>query len=144
MSVEDMVTSSDYTSSVTLVITGENITPDEVTTAIGLTPYKTWKKGGVRRFESEREFVYPWSGWKLLMDDKVANQAFEEQLAYWCTILLPKKDVIDQVTMAGMNIYLECYLSFGGQVTATLDRALLEKLTNIGVNLSFNIFHFEE
>ena len=144
MDIEDMTTGCSYTSSVTLVITGENISPDEVTSIIGLIPNKVWKKGDERKFKNGRVFVYPWSGWKLLMDDEVADKGFEEQLAYWCAILFPRKEALEQITSKSMSIFLECYLSVEDQITTSVDNHLLTKLASTGASLSFSIFHFKE
>lgn len=78
----------EYMCSVTLLVLGEDLDPDSVSTALRLEPSRWWRKGerSVRLSEQItrlRDSVHEWGGWKLFVADEQKDMPLEEQLEFW-------------------------------------------------------------
>src|SRR5688572_3562456 len=113
------------------IITGINVTPDEITTAIGITPTETWKIGDHRRKHN---------GWCISTGyhqdfdlEKYIKQLFE--------ILLPKSETI--TTFCGEN-ELDCELSCAAYVinetpSTTFSKEIVSDLAKLNASLDIDI-----
>lgn len=64
--------------SVCLLVVGENLDPDEISSFLGVNPTKGWKRGQERKVGSRgRTHVYPWGGWKLVDSADCIDKAHE-------------------------------------------------------------------
>ena len=72
--------SKDYSSSITLVITGEDLDPKVVTDTLSLSANQSWKKGEIRTFPNGREHIYLWGGWKRFATEEETALLLEVQL----------------------------------------------------------------
>lgn len=134
MSIDRLVTS------VTLIITGTNFNPDEITSAIGLVPNQSWKQGDKRTSKSGSVHVYSNSGWKIFQDPLLNDKTLEAQLDSWLALLSQKQDTLVHFRRSGLNLELNCYVSGEGGVSFVLNPSLIENLNRLNLTLSFDCF----
>jgi len=132
--------SKDYTSSVTLVITGENLDPDVVTEKLSLIASQSWRRGETKEFPSGRKHIYPHGGWKLFAHEQEISLPIELQFQAWTARLAPKAEEIKALAAAGLSVVLDCYLATKNAATIQIDAKLLAALGALGVEVNFNIF----
>jgi len=133
-------TQKSYSSSVTLLITGENLDPNVVTDKLSLTANQSWKKGEKRIFSSGREYIYPWGGWKRFAQEQEASFLLEEQLEAWLNVLSQKATEIEFIKSLGASVTLDCYISVSNAATTQIKVEILTKLGNLGIAVALNIF----
>ena len=133
-------TQKGYNSSVTLMITGENLDPNVVTEKLSLTADQSWTMGEKRIFSSGREYIYPWGGWKRFAGEEEATFLLEDQLEAWLNVLSPKAAEIKFLKSSGASVTLDCYISVSNAATTQIEVELLSKLGNLGTSVALNIF----
>ncbi len=138
------MTAKNYISSVTLVITGENLDPDVVTENLSLAPSQSWRRGEKRIFQSGRVHVYPHGGWKLFAQEQDNPLTLELQLQAWAILLSPKAEEIKALAGSGVSVVLDCYLSTANAASIRIDAKLLAALGSLGVELCWGIFEEDD
>ena len=75
--------------SVTLIVVGDDLEPEVVTSTLGWPPDQSWRRGERKRFTrpdgTERVFdsVHDWGGWKLFTADDERGRSLQDQVAAW-------------------------------------------------------------
>ncbi len=119
------------------IITGINVTPDEITKAIGITPTETWKLGDLSEKTTLRKKHNGWrisTGYHQDFDlEKYIKQLFE--------ILLPKSEII--TTFCREN-ELDCELSCAAYVidetpSTNFSKKIISDLAKLNASLDFDI-----
>jgi hypothetical protein len=129
--------------SATLIITGDDLEPDDVTLLLELAPSQAWRRGEKRVFDSGSEHIYEWGGWKLWLDDEKKNLELEDQLAYWCELLEAKREVLHDFVRQGYWVRLDCYISTSSIAPFRLEWELQKKLVELGADLDFHVLAYE-
>ncbi len=128
----------EYDCSTTLIITGVELEPDEITRLLQLTPSQTWRRG--EKKQSTTEHVYEWGGWKLFIADDKREFPLEEQLAYWYDLLQAKRETLHEFANRDYWLRLDCYISTEATASICLDWDLQTKMVRIGVDLTLSIY----
>jgi hypothetical protein len=137
---KNLTATKDYVSSVTLVITGLDLEPEQVTKILEMPPTRSWKRGQEKVFRSGRTHVYPWGGWKLFQSDETMKMPLEKQLEYWASLLAPKTASLRQLRGMDCAAVLDCYLSISETASVPVSAELLEKIAGCGVEIELNCF----
>ena len=133
-----------YTCSVTLIVTGHDLNPDEITEILGAPPDQSWKRGDIKTFKSGGEFIYPWGGWKRFQPDDTLRLPLEQQVAYWLWLLKPKALGLKTITETGCVPILDCYLAFDRGASFTFRNELLQELAQCHVSLDLQCYSGKE
>lgn len=126
----------DYTSSITLILTSEDLGPDRITALMGVFPDRSWKKGDKRQSGQAYEF----GGWKVFQPENLNSESLDVQLEYWFERLHPKVSVLSQLRSMNVAVELNCYIDGEDTVSLMIDSDLLQKLGVLPLDISFNIF----
>lgn len=126
--------------SVTLIVTGKDLDPDEVTALLGMTPDQSWRYGEHRSFVrndgSTRVFdsIHDESGWKCFMPSAQSNWSLQEQLASWLDRLSGFGDHIRRFNDRGWETELNCFVA--SSEFLQLSTSILSKLAGLGLDLT--------
>lgn len=109
------MSTSPHCCSVTLIVLGDDLEPDLVTSALGWSPNKSWRRGERKNFVradgTKRVFdsVYEWGGWKLFSSDEERELSLREQVAAWLERLRGKAAAFKVLQQHGCEARLDCY-----------------------------------
>jgi hypothetical protein len=140
MNETDEPEKQEYGCSTTLIITGDELEPDEVTRLLQLTPSQSWRRGERKQSTGRSEHVYEWGGWKLFIEDGKRTLNLEEQLAYWYDLLRAKREILHEFANRDYWLRLDCYISTDATASICLDWELQTKMVSIGVDLTLSIY----
>ena len=135
----------EYVSSVTLMILGEDLKPDEVSAELSLKPSQAWRKGEQKSFVrsdgSRRVFDsrHEWGGWKCFVDQSHENDLLEEQLQFWCDTLRDKVDAIARLKSKGMHCALSLFVTTDDTASIIFPEELQASLAALGLELELSI-----
>lgn len=126
----------DYSSSITLILTSEDLCPERITVLMGMFPDQFWKKGDKR--QGGRPFDF--GGWKVFQPESLNSESLDVQLEHWFEKLHPKAAVLSQIRAMNISVELNCYVDGEDTISLMIDSDLLQKLGLLPLDISFNIF----
>ena len=130
--------------STTLIITGEDLVPSEVSSLLGLEPKRFRQKGtvppdmrpdGALRFPGRISESGLWKVWI----DEILSLSLEEQIEYWCGKIEYNREGFRIISERGYQIILDCYIDPGTVTTYELKPALLECLASADIILNITV-----
>jgi hypothetical protein len=136
---------NEYVSSATLIVLGDALDPDVVSTELLLSPSRSWRKGEQKEFTrhdgSRRVFDsrHEWGGWKLFMDPRYKNDPLETQLQFWCEALQGKSDVIAKLKSSGLRCILDIFVTTDATASIVLSEDLLKSVASLGLEIELSI-----
>lgn len=110
-------TSDEHCCSVTLIVVGDDLEPEVVTSTFGWPPDRSWRRGERKRFMrpdgTERVFdsVHDWGGWKLFAADDERGRSLQDQVAAWLKRLRVKGQAIRCLHERGWKVELDCFVA---------------------------------
>jgi hypothetical protein len=130
--------------SVTLIVVGADLDPEEVTKALGLAAHQSWRRGerkafvrpdgSIRRFDS----VHEEGGWKHFLPARhQENRPLHDQFRLWLARLRGLAEAIKTLTARGWEVELDCF-AIGSEVLVLSNRELRE-LAELGVGLALTL-----
>ncbi len=122
--------------STALIFSKGDFDPGSITKLLNLSPTQTWLKGDQKSFKSGKQFVYPWSGWKLALTDK-QFVSIEEQLGYWANLLSSKILELARIKELSCNCAIDCCLIANESIIFSLDPDLIKQYSYLGVEIAF-------
>ena len=140
----------EYVSSVTLMILGEDLKPDEVSAELSLMPSQAWLKGEQKSFAradgSKRVFEsrHEWGGWKCFVDQAHEDALLEEQLQFWCDTLQDKVDTLSRFKSKGLHCALSLFVTTDDTASIILPEELQASLASLGLELELSIMTGDE
>jgi hypothetical protein len=99
---------TEYTSSVALVILGESLDPASITARLGMEPHESWMRGQLKRVGTD---VHQWGGWKRFLPEALKAATVEEQLNYWIEELVPKEEPLESIAGSSARCSLDVFVS---------------------------------
>jgi uncharacterized protein DUF4279 len=81
--------SEEHCCSVTLIVVGDDLEPDVVTSTLGWPPDRSWRRGERKRFTRAdgTELIFDsnndWGGWKLFTTDDERGRPLQDQVGAW-------------------------------------------------------------
>ncbi len=129
--------------SVTLIVVGDGLEPEVVTSALGWHPDQSWRRGERKRFKrsdgTERVFdsVYDWGGWKLFAADDERERSLQDQVAAWLERLRAKGSALRGLCDRGWEVELDCFAATSECLN--LSAIVLGELAELGVGLALTI-----
>ncbi|WP_088260402.1 DUF4279 domain-containing protein [Fimbriiglobus ruber] len=126
--------------SVTLIVVGDDLEPEDVTSALGWNPDHSWRRGEHKRFKrpdgTERVFdsIHDRGGWKLFTADDERERSLQYQVTAWLGRLHVKGPALLGLRGRGWDIGLNCFAA----TSECLDLPVtaLGELVSMGVGLS--------
>ena len=126
--------------SVTLIVVGDDLEPEVVTSALGWNPDRSWRRGERKRFTrpdgTERVFdsAHNWGGWKLFAADGERERSLQDQLAAWLERLRVKRPALLGLGDRGWEVELNCFAATSECLV--LPVTVLGELASLGVRLA--------
>lgn len=126
--------------SVTLIVVGADLEPDEVTSTIGWPSDQSWRRGEQKRFTrpdgSERVFdsVHDWRGWKRFNADDERERSLQDQLTAWLERLRVKGQALRCLHDRGWEVELDCFAATSECLD--LPATVLGELAGLSVGLA--------
>jgi hypothetical protein len=135
---------AEHCCSVTLIVVGADLDPDEVTKALGLEAHKSWRRGerkawvrpdgSIQRFDS----VHERGGWKHFLPPRYKeNRPLHEQFHRWLARLRGLAEAIKTLTARGWEVELDCFAT--GSEALVLTNGDLRELAELGVGLALTL-----
>jgi hypothetical protein len=127
--------------SVTLIVVGNDLEPEAVTSALGWHPDQSWRRGERKRFTradgAERVFdsVHEWGGWKLFTADDERGRSLQDQVAAWLERLRVKGEALQSLRDRGWEVELDCFAATSEYLD--VPATVLGLLASLGVGLAF-------
>lgn len=130
--------------SVTLVITGDLLDPEEITAILNVTPHVSRRKGGVRVYNSQKKIISKFGLWEwrsrdlsetLTINDHVNRLKSTFEHAYGLLPSLPNAE----------NAWIDVHIVTGDKdegitsVVFLMDTETISTLRNIGLPVEFTI-----
>ena len=127
---------------VTLRVYHDTADPDDVSSALGLTPTSTQRVGGQRESRGVVR-TYRLSGWFYRSKGVVESYDSEKHLNWLCDHLEPQTQQLRALREAGWRMDIAClWDSQPGHGGPTLSPALLRRLAALEVELWFDVYFF--
>jgi hypothetical protein len=126
--------------SATLIVVGDDLEPEVVTSALGWPPDQSWRRGERKRFmrpdgtELVFDSVHEWGGWKCFTADDQRGQALHDQVAAWLGRLRDKGPALQGLRDRGWVVELDCFAVTSEYLH--LPATLLGELAGMGVDLA--------
>lgn len=130
--------------SVTLVVSGDLLDPEEITTILNVTPHVSRRKGEVRVYSSQKEIVSKFGLWEwrskdssetLTINDHVNRLKSTFEHAYGLLHSLPNAE----------NVWIDIHIVAGDEaesvssVVFLMDTETISTLRNIGLPVEFTL-----
>jgi hypothetical protein len=135
---------SGTTSSVMMVILGEDLDPAYVTRALGIFPDRAWRKGEISEISGPAGDVIRlrnpsgWGGWKKFMPEPLVGKLLEDQLECWAEQLENLEPRIREFRARSWTATLDCFLTTAGSELTELKHDLLSRLAASGVDVDIH------
>ena len=126
--------------SVTLIVLGDDLEPEVVTSTLGWSPDQSWRRGEQKRFTrpdgTVRVFdsVHDWGGWKLFMKGDDRECSLQEQVDKWLERLRGTSQVLQCLHDRGWDVELDCFAATSEFLE--LPATVLGELGALGVGLA--------
>ena len=121
----------------TLRIFPKEISPEEVTNRLSLSPTSVQRKGEVRK----SGYVVKLDGWFLESENAVQSKDVQRHIVWIVNQILPKKDALLELQGTGCDMNIFCYWSSaGGQGGPTLSPSTMRNLADLRLEVSFDCY----
>ena len=126
-----------------LIIIGDDLEPEKVTSALGWSPNQAWRRGEHKRFTRRdgivRTFdsIHEWGGWKLFSSDEECELSLDKQFDAWMARLQTKNQELRSLHDLGWQIKLDFFVATSEYLD--LPAASLSLLATLGVELNLTI-----
>ncbi|MDB5310482.1 MAG: hypothetical protein JWO38_4684 [Gemmataceae bacterium] len=126
--------------SVTLIVVGDDLDPEVVTTALGWPPDQSWRRGERKRFTrpdgTERVFdsVHDRGGWKLFTAGDERGRSLHGQVAAWLERLRVNGQAFRHLRDRGWEVELDCFAATSECLG--LPATVLGEFAGLGVGLA--------
>jgi len=135
---------AEHCCSVTLIVVGEDLDPEEVTRALGMEAHRSWRRGerkafvrpdgSVQYFDS----VHEEGGWKHFLPERYQdNRPLHEQIYLWVARLRGLAEAIKTLTERGWEVELDCF-AIGSEVLV-LSSGDLRELAELRIGLAMTL-----
>jgi hypothetical protein len=122
---------------VRLKILSENLAPEDISTKLGLTPSRSWRKGERDRKKASLNMA-KWNGW-ILESGCAPDVPIVEQLKILLCELEPHQHTIQQISYSSdVTISLVTYSN--PDRSLYLDKGIVAILTSLGANLDLDVY----
>ena len=125
--------------SVTLIVLGDDLEPEVVTSTLGWSPDQSWRRGEQKRFTrpdgTVRVFdsVHDWGGWKRFTAKDERGRSLQEQVAAWLERLRVKMEELRSLHDRGWQLELDCFAATSECLGLSV--AVLGELAGLGLGL---------
>ena len=126
---------AEYTSSVTLIILGTALDPQEVSRALRLRPAQSWKRGDTRG-----KSAYDWGGWKKFLPASQESRPLASQLRYWARTLKGLSKPLSKLTNAGHICMLDCFIGTDATASIVIPSDLQSELAALGLEIRLSVW----
>jgi Domain of unknown function (DUF4279) len=134
-----------------LIVHGDDLDPEQVTTILGVEPSGAHRKGDHLRFPPGHERAGEPGGlilrtgmWRLEVDkEKKWEWDAAAQLEYWCVFLMRREAAIRELQARGYELMIDCFIDEGPVVYVDVSVELMQTLGNLGVALKFGFYNGE-
>ena len=129
--------------SITLIVIGDDLEPEKVTSALGWSPNQSWRRGEqkqfIRRDGSIRTFgsIHEWGGWKLFSSDEERKLSLDEQLTAWMARLRTKGHELQGLHQRGWKSELNFFVASSECLDMPVN--VLNALASLGVGLNLTL-----
>lgn len=137
-------------SSVTLLILGDNLDPNEVTRRLAIFPDQAWRVGDFPEIQTpsgrwiQSTSAALFGGWKKYMPKILEGEMLGIQLLHWSEALESKADIIRALRDRGWSVILDCFVTASEPEMVELTAELLAKLAAIGSDVDFHFYPHSE
>jgi hypothetical protein len=125
----------EYLSSVTLMLRGLDLEPDEASKLLRMRPNQSWRKGD--RGPSGKK--HEWSGWKKFMPARFESKELDSQLAYWCRALKGRDSAIRRMSTPRNSCVLRCFVTTDETASIVIGAKLQQSLAKLGLVIELAI-----
>lgn len=124
---------------ITFRLTGDDLRPEIITQALGVTPSRSWSKGDIRSKTNKGELLYTFGCWST---EPAADKQdrFEEQLNRLLEQLESLPPVLHDFIRTFHAEISVGYSSGEYNFGFNLDRQTIQRLCKLGVALDFDIY----
>lgn len=136
--------------SATLIISGGDFDPAEVTSMLSLRPNQAWRKGerksltladGTKRlFDSVHEL----SGWKMWLDEPERSRSLSDQLEHWDELLRARSTELAQLRDRGASIVLDCCVITSTTAKVHTSPAIQAAFSDMGIHLDITFYAHDD
>jgi hypothetical protein len=140
---------SEYVGSVSLILIGEDLDPDIVSSALELAPSQCWRRGekSLRLADGTtqvRESEYEWGGWKLFVAVEHKDGPIESQLQYWVELLQPRIATLKRLRLLGHECALDVFVTSNETASFALCSRLLKSVAALEVEMRLSFWASSE
>lgn len=125
---------------VTLIVVGDDLEPEVVTSTLGWPADQSWRRGERKRCtlpdgtELVFDSVHDWGGWKLFATDDERGLSLQDQVAAWLERLRGKQQALQYLHDRGWEVELDCFAATSEFLV--LPAFMLGKLAGLGIGLA--------
>jgi len=121
-----------------LILTGKDLIPHNITDSLGITPTKSFKRGDTRK----GEIVWPHGYWEIETSSHVNSSDPSAHLEWLVEQVYPEKSRLQEILLdKRIDALISCFwISPYTQIGMSIEVRLLRKIADLGVRLEFD-FH---
>lgn len=126
---------------VSLLISGDDLSPDEITRLLGFPPSRSWSKGETRPVgKSGRVSTFPTGRWVL--ESPKGKGDLDKHISWILDVLTADPQIWQDIrTRYGLNLFCGLFLEDWNRV-ASISAHLLSELGKRGIALDLDIYAF--
>lgn len=120
-------------------LTGDDLQPDIITQALGVTPHRAWAKGDVRSRTMKGNLLFTFGCWSIVPQAD-RREGFEDQLRRLLDLLETLPPILHEFATQYRAEISVGYSSGERNFGFSIDRETMERLCKLDVSLDFDIY----
>lgn len=127
----------DFESSVSLLFTGADLRPSDVTAALELEPDHSWCRGDPKRVGTA---LHDGGGWRKRIGQRDDGDPFALDLQTCADLLQTKAAELHKLQESGCHCVVDCFISVSGGAIVELPVPLQRDLAALGIKITIAIW----
>ena len=114
--------------------------PDEIEDILAIAGTRKLPRDPVSKYRPRRD----WNIWMITTEDDLVSTDNVEHINHIIEKLNGKEQLFDQLRQSGCETKLSCFWVSTGQGGPALDRKLMKRLSDLGLDISWDIYFENE
>lgn len=120
-------------------LTGDDLQPDVITQALGVTPHRAWVRGDVRSKTTKGDLLFTFGCWSIVPQAD-RREGFEVQLRRLLDLVEALPPILYEFATRYRAEISVGYSSGEHNFGFSIERETMERLCKLGVSLDFDIY----
>jgi len=119
------------------MVRGPDLDPDQVTRLLRLRPTKSWRKGEPNSLGTSSQSA---GGWKRAIPQSLQAKRLDQQLSYWCRLMVDRKRELRALTQREELCALDCLVIAEKTASIIVPQDLQCAIAKLGIELRLSFW----